>query len=230
MTGVADQLVESRQAISSVFRSPSLRRLNYRPRGFGDRRLGLQRRVLGLRVPARRCHRARRDQRGAVRHDGGARLDRLRAGRQLDRRRLMIAADVVRAVLVLATQRSWRADGPAIPVYVLSVLVGIVGLIVPTGTGGAARPASHGIRRSSRLRTLHRARSTASGSSSARWSPGCSSRSPTSGGLRVRRADVRLVGGDGVRRTAHHRCHRDDRRRRDADRGRRACRRRSRRR
>ena len=47
---------------------------------------------------------------------------------KVDRRRLMIVADVLRAVLVLACAAIVLADGPALPVYVLSVLVGVVGL------------------------------------------------------------------------------------------------------
>ena len=47
---------------------------------------------------------------------------------RVDRRRLMIGADVVRTGLVLAAAGVVLTDGPALAVYALAILVGIVGL------------------------------------------------------------------------------------------------------
>jgi MFS family permease len=46
----------------------------------------------------------------------------------VDRRRLMVGADVLRTVLVLAAAGVVLTDGPALAVYALAILVGIVGL------------------------------------------------------------------------------------------------------
>ncbi len=128
MTGVADQLVESRHAISSVFRSPALRRLNIALVGsvIGDWAFSVAFSVyvyqqggataLGVISVVRFVTMAVLASIVSVLAD------------KLDRRRLMIAADVVRAALVLATAMIVAADGPTLPVYILSVLVGVVGL------------------------------------------------------------------------------------------------------
>jgi MFS family permease len=128
MTGVSDQLVESRLAISSVFRNPSLRRLNYALVGsvIGDWAFSVAFAVYVY------------QQGGAtalgvisvVRYVTMAVLASVLSvlADKLDRRRLMITADVIRTVLVLAAAAIVLSDGPALPVYALSVLVGVVGL------------------------------------------------------------------------------------------------------
>ncbi len=128
MTVVAEQFAESRVAMAGVFRSPALRRINLALVGsvIGDWAFSVAFAVY-------------------VYQNGGATaLGVISVVRYLtmavlasilsvladkvDRRGLMIAADGIRAVLVLACAAIVLADGPAIPVYVLSVLVGVVGL------------------------------------------------------------------------------------------------------
>lgn len=128
MTVVAEQLAESRVAITGVFRSPALRRINLALVGsvIGDWAFSVAFSIY-------------------VYQNGGATaLGVISIVRYLtmavlasilsvladkvDRRRLMIAADVIRAVLVVACAAIVVADGPAVAVYVLAVLVGVVGL------------------------------------------------------------------------------------------------------
>ena len=128
MTVVAEQFAESRVAITGVFRSPALRRINLALVGsvIGDWAFSVAFSIY-------------------VYQNGGATaLGVISIVRYLtmavlasilsvladkvDRRRLMIAADVIRAVLVVACAAIVVADGPAVAVYVLAVLVGVVGL------------------------------------------------------------------------------------------------------
>ena len=128
MTVVAEQFAESRVAITGVFRSPALRRVNLALVGsvIGDWAFSVAFSIY-------------------VYQNGGATaLGVISIVRYLtmavlasilsvladkvDRRRLMIAADVIRAVLVVACAAIVVADGPAVAVYVLAVLVGVVGL------------------------------------------------------------------------------------------------------
>ena len=128
MTVVTEQLAESRVAITGVFRSPALRRINLALVGsvIGDWAFSVAFSIY-------------------VYQNGGATaLGVISIVRYLtmavlasilsvladkvDRRRLMIAADAIRAVLVVACAAIVAADGPAVAVYVLAVLVGVVGL------------------------------------------------------------------------------------------------------
>lgn len=128
MTVVTEQLAESRVAITGVFRSPALRRINLALVGsvIGDWAFSVAFSIY-------------------VYQNGGATaLGVISIVRYLtmavlasilsvladkvDRRRLMIAADAIRAVLVVACAAIVVADGPAVAVYVLAVLVGVVGL------------------------------------------------------------------------------------------------------
>ena len=99
---------------------------------------------------------------------------------KVDRRGLMIAADVIRAVLVLACAAIVLADGPAVAGV---RVVGAGRRRRPDLSAGAGRTAAESREESvgaDALRTSRRARSTASGSSSAPWSAGCCWRWPTS--------------------------------------------------
>jgi MFS family permease len=128
MTVVGEQLAESRLAMAGVFRNPSLRRLNLALVGsvIGDWAFSV---AIGV---------------YAFKNGGATALGVISVVRyltmavlasvlavladRLDRRRLMIGADVVRAVLAFVAAAIVLADGPALPVYALSVLIGIVGL------------------------------------------------------------------------------------------------------
>ncbi len=129
MTVVAEQFAESRLAITGVFRSPALRRINLALVGsvVGDWAFNVAFAVY------------------VYQNSGATALGVISVVRfvtmavlasvlsvladKLDRRRLMLVADVVRAVLVLATAAIVLVDGPAIAVYVLAVVVGVVGLV-----------------------------------------------------------------------------------------------------
>ncbi len=129
MTGVSDQLAESRIAIANVFGNRSLRRLNLALVGSvtGDWAFSVAISVYAY-------------------NDGGATaLGLINVVRYLvmavlapllatladrfDRRLVMFCADVVRVVLVLASAWIVIADGPPLPVYALSVLIGIAGMV-----------------------------------------------------------------------------------------------------
>ena len=128
MTVVAEQFAESRVAIAGVFRSPALRRINLALVGsvIGDWAFSVAFAVyvyqnggataLGVISVVRFLTMAVLASFLSVLAD------------KVDRRRLMIAADLIRAVLVLVCAAIVLADGPAASVYVLSVLVGVVGL------------------------------------------------------------------------------------------------------
>jgi len=129
MTGVSEQLGESRIAITSVFGNRSLRRLNLALVGsvIGDWAFSVAISVYAY-------------------NDGGATaLGLISVVRFLamavlapllatladrfDRRLVMFCADVVRVVLVLASGWIVIADGPSLPVYALSVLIGLAGMV-----------------------------------------------------------------------------------------------------
>jgi MFS family permease len=129
MTVVAEQFAESRTAITGVFRNPALRRINLALVGsvIGDWAFSVAISVyayqnggataLGVFSVARYATTAVFASMLAVLAD------------KVDRRRLMIAADVARAVLVSLSAAIVLADGPAFPVYALSILVGVVGMV-----------------------------------------------------------------------------------------------------
>jgi MFS family permease len=128
MAAIGEQLAESRLALAGVFRSPPLRRLNLALVGsvIGDWAFTVALSVyvyqnggataLGVLSVVRYLTMAVLASVLAVLAD------------KVDRRRLMIVADVLRAGLAFGAAAIVLADGPALPVYVLSVLVGVVGL------------------------------------------------------------------------------------------------------
>jgi MFS family permease len=128
MTVIGEQIAESRLAMVGVFRNPSLRRINLALVGsvIGDWAFSVALSVyayqnggataLGLFSVARFLAMAVLASVLSILAD------------KVDRRRLMIGADVIRVVLVLAAAAVVVADGPAMPVYVLAILVGVVGL------------------------------------------------------------------------------------------------------
>ena len=128
MTGVAEHLAESRHAIGSVFRSRSLRRLNIGLIGsvIGDWAFSV---ALGI-YAYESGGVAALGALGVVRYVTMAVLAPFVAvlADRVDRRRLMIGADLVRTGLVLASAGVVLTDGPPLAVYALSILVGIVGL------------------------------------------------------------------------------------------------------
>ncbi len=129
MTGVSDQLAESRVAISSVLRNGSLRRLN----------LALVGSVIGDWAFAVAISVYAYNNGGAtalglinvVRYLVMAVLTPLLAmlADRFDRRIVMFCADAVRVVLVLGSAAIVAVDGPPLPVYALSVIIGIVGMV-----------------------------------------------------------------------------------------------------
>lgn len=129
MSVVVEQLVESRLAIQDVLRSRPLRRLN----------LALVGSVIGDWAFAVAFSVTAYNNGGAtalgvisvVRYVTMAVLAPFVAtlADRFDRRLVMISADLLRVVLVLAAALVVFVDGPALPVYALSILVGIVGLV-----------------------------------------------------------------------------------------------------
>ncbi len=128
MTVVAEQFAESRVAITGVFRSPALRRINLALVGsvIGDWAFSVAFAVYVYQNGGATALGVI----SVVRYVTMAVLASILSvlADKVDRRRLMIAADAIRAVLVLACAAIVLDDGPATPVYVLSVLVGVVGL------------------------------------------------------------------------------------------------------
>jgi MFS family permease len=128
MTVVSEQLSESRIALGNVFRNRSLRRLNLALVGsvIGDWALAVAFSVY------------------AYNEGGATALGVVSVVRyvlmavlapfvstladRFDRRLVMIVADLVRVVLVLFAAAVVIGDGPAWAVYVLSIVVGIVGM------------------------------------------------------------------------------------------------------
>ena len=129
MTAVSDQLAESRTAIANVLQNRSLRRLNLALVGsvIGDWAFSVAISVYAY------------NNGGAtalgiisvVRYTVMAVLAPLLAtlADRFDRRLVMFGADAVRVVLVLASAAIVFVDGPALPVYALSVLTGIAGMV-----------------------------------------------------------------------------------------------------
>ena len=129
MTGVSEQLGESRIAITSVLRNRSLRRLNLALVGsvIGDWAFSVAISVY------------------AYNNGGATALGIISVVRYLvmavlapllatladrfDRRLVMFGADAVRVVLVFASAAIVEFDGPELPVYALSVLTGIAGMV-----------------------------------------------------------------------------------------------------
>ena len=129
MTGVSEQLGESRIAIASVLRNRSLRRLNLALVGsvIGDWAFSVAISVY------------------AYNNGGATALGIISVVRYLvmavlapllatladrfDRRLVMFGADAVRVVLVFASAAIVEFDGPELPVYALSVLTGIAGMV-----------------------------------------------------------------------------------------------------
>ena len=128
MTVVAEQFAESRVAITGVFRSPALRRINLALVGsvIGDWAFSVAFAVYVYQNGGATALGVI----SVVRYVTMAVLASILSvlADKVDRRGLMIAADAIRAVLVLACAAIVLTDGPATPVYVLSVLVGVVGL------------------------------------------------------------------------------------------------------
>jgi MFS family permease len=128
MTVVADQLAESRVAITGVFRSPALRRINLALVGsvIGDWAFSVAFAVYVYQNGGATALGVI----SVVRYVTMAVLASILSvlADKVDRRKLMITADVIRAVLVFACAAIILAEGPAMPVYVFSVLVGVVGL------------------------------------------------------------------------------------------------------
>jgi MFS family permease len=128
MTGVVEQVADSRRAIAGVFRNPSLRRLNLALVGsvVGDWAFSVALGVYAFRNGGPTALGII----SVVRYTTMAMLAPVLAvlADRLDRRRLMIGADLIRGVLVFAAAAVVVADGPPIPVYALSIVVGIVGL------------------------------------------------------------------------------------------------------
>ncbi len=128
MGGVGEHLRESKDAVASVFRNPSLRRLNLALAGsvIGDWAFAVALSVYAY-------------QRGGPTTLGALSVVRYVSmlllapwvsvvADRLDRRRVMVTADVVRAVSVAATAVVVLADGPALAVYALSIVTAWVGL------------------------------------------------------------------------------------------------------
>ena len=129
MTGVSEQLGESRIAITSVLRNRSLRRLNLALVGsvIGDWAFSVAISVY------------------AYNNGGATALGIISVVRYLvmavlapllatladrfDRRLVMFGADAVRVVLVFASAAIVEFYGPELPVYALSVLTGIAGMV-----------------------------------------------------------------------------------------------------
>jgi MFS family permease len=128
MPGVGEHLRESRSAVADVFRNRPLRRLNLALVGsvVGDWAYAVAMAVYAY-------------QRGGptvvgiigvVRYVSMALLAPLVAllADRFDRRRVMIVADVLRGSLVAAVALIVLTDGPALPAYALTIVVGWVGL------------------------------------------------------------------------------------------------------
>ncbi len=129
MTAVSDQLAESRTAIANVLQNRSLRQLNLALVGsvIGDWAFSVAISVYAY------------NNGGAtalgiisvVRYTVMAVLAPLLAtlADRFDRRLVMFGADAVRVVLVFASAAIVFVDGPALPVYALSVLTGTAGMV-----------------------------------------------------------------------------------------------------
>ncbi len=128
MVGVGEHLRESKDAVAAVFRNPSLRRLNLALAGsvIGDWAFAVALSVYAY-------------QRGGPTTLGALSVVRYVSmlllapwvsvvADRLDRRRVMVTADVARALSIAATAVVVLADGPALAVYALSIVTAWVGL------------------------------------------------------------------------------------------------------
>ncbi|MCX6522449.1 MAG: MFS transporter [Actinobacteria bacterium] len=127
MAGAGEQLRESREAIAAVFRNPGLRRLNIALVGsvLGDWAYAVAASVYAYTQGGATAVGVL----GTVRYVLVALVlpfSSMLADR-FDRRRVMIASDVSRAVLVCAAAAVIEFDGPPIVVYVLAVAMSLVG-------------------------------------------------------------------------------------------------------
>ena len=127
MAGAGEQMRESREAIAAVFRNPGLRRLNIALVGsvLGDWAYAVAASVYAYTQGGATAVGVL----GTVRYVLVALVlpfSSMLADR-FDRRRVMIASDVLRAVLVGAAAAVIEFDGPPLVVYVLAVLMSLVG-------------------------------------------------------------------------------------------------------
>lgn len=128
MSGVGEQLRESKDALARVFENPSLRRLNLALGGsvIGDWAFGVAMSVYVY----QRGGAATLGVFGVVKFVTMALLAPFIAilADRLDRRRVMLASDLTRAALITISTVVVIADGPDIVVYALALLSSIVGL------------------------------------------------------------------------------------------------------
>ncbi len=128
MSGVGEQLKESKDALARVFDNPSLRRLNIALGGsvIGDWAFGVAMSVYVY----QRGGAATLGIYGVVRFVTMALLSPFIAvlADRLDRRRVMLASDLIRAGLITISTVVVVAGGPSLVVYALALLSSIVGL------------------------------------------------------------------------------------------------------
>jgi MFS family permease len=127
MGGARERLRESGGALAEVFRNPGLRRLNIALAGsvIGDWAY-----AVGVSVYAYTQGGATAvGVLGVVRYVSMAALLPLTSvlADKLDRKRVMVAADLIRVVLVLIAAAVIELDGPALAVYALAILTSLVG-------------------------------------------------------------------------------------------------------
>ena len=127
MSTWGEQIRESRAAIAGVVRNPGLRRLNLALVGsvIGDWAYAVAASVYAYTQGGATAVGVL----GVIRYVSVAVVTPFASvlADRHDRRRVMIVADAVRAVLVLAAAAIIEADGPAVAVYVLAVVVALVG-------------------------------------------------------------------------------------------------------
>ncbi len=127
MSTWGEQIRESRAAIAGVVRNPGLRRLNLALVGsvIGDWAYAVAASVYAYTQGGATAVGVL----GVIRYVSVAVVTPFASvlADRYDRRRVMIVADAVRAVLVLAAAAIIEADGPAVAVYVLAVVVALVG-------------------------------------------------------------------------------------------------------
>lgn len=127
MSTWGEQIRESREAIAGVVRNPGLRRLNLALVGsvIGDWAYAVAASVYAYTQGGATAVGVL----GVIRYVSVAVVTPFASvlADRHDRRRVMIVADSVRAVLVLAAAAIIEADGPAVAVYVLAVVVALVG-------------------------------------------------------------------------------------------------------
>jgi MFS family permease len=128
MGAATEQMRESRDSMVEVFRNPSLRKLNLALAGsvIGDWAFGTAIAVFAFRRGGAGTVGALLAIRYVVAAVVGPFLSVL--ADKLDRRRVMVGADVIRFALVAAATIVVFSDGPALPVYALYLCTAIVGL------------------------------------------------------------------------------------------------------